>query len=94
MNGYYVDEGMGNHLIMYYSEKENKVIAVPIERRNLCQYSGRNDRAGVEIYERDRWETYGVVSFEDGKFMFNWENITEDLFEIEDDSEVKENTFD
>lgn len=97
--GFYVDEGLGNHLIVYYSEQENKVISVHIDRVTLCQYTGRNDRTGKEIYERDRlWneymETYGVVSFQDGKFVFNWENVTEDLFEVESDSEVIENRFD
>ncbi|MBL1227258.1 YopX family protein [Enterococcus sp. BWR-S5] len=97
--GYYVDEGLGNHLIVYYSEKENKVIAIPIIRETLCQYSGRNDCAGIEIYEHDRlwnnyWDTYGVISFKNGKFSFNWDNTSTDLSEIEKDSTVTENIFD
>lgn len=39
-------------------------------------------------------ETYGVVSLQEGKFVFNWKNITEDLFEVESDSEVIENRID
>lgn len=97
--GYYVDEGMGNHLIVFYSEKENKVIAIPIKHRTLRQYSGCNDHAGIEIYERDRlWnderETYGVVSFKHGKYVFNWEDVVEDLSKVSDDSKVTENTLD
>ena len=52
----------------------------------LMQYTGLTDKNGTEIYEGDiGWdehrECYGIVMFDEGKFVYVWENICEDLFE-------------
>ncbi|EAE7878505.1 hypothetical protein A9E18_15110, partial [Listeria monocytogenes] len=33
-------------------------------------------------------ECYGVVKFEDAKFLYLWENIAEDLWEVADSIEI------
>src|SRR5699024_5539496 len=52
----------------------------------LMQYTGLTDKNGTEIYEGDiGWDEhracYGIVMFDEGKFVYVWENICEDLFE-------------
>ncbi|AKI53141.1 YopX family protein [Listeria monocytogenes] len=59
----------------------------------LMQYTGLKDKNGKKIFEGDvGWdehnECYGVVKFEEGKFLYVWENIAEDLWEVADDIEI------
>lgn len=64
-----------------------------IDEKTIDQYTGLKDKNGKKIFEGDvGWdehnECYGVVKFEEGKFLYVWENIAEDLWEVADGIEI------
>ncbi|EHM7935851.1 YopX family protein [Listeria innocua] len=77
---------MNSHYHGFISEIE-------IDLKTIGQYTGLKDKNGNKIFEGDiGWdehdECYGVVKFEDAKFLYIWENIAENLWEVADDIEI------
>ncbi|EUJ29622.1 YopX family protein [Listeria cornellensis] len=65
----------------------------------LMRYTGLRDKNGNKIFEGDiGWddhtECWGVVVFDEGKFLYVWENVSEDLWERTGDIEIIGNIHD
>ncbi|EFB6931243.1 hypothetical protein HGQ23_000505 [Listeria monocytogenes] len=87
----FADERKGASTLTYAHFIINNMHA--IDEKTLGQYTGVKDKNGKKIFEGDvGWdehnECYGVVKFEEGKFLYAWENITEDLWEVADSIEI------
>lgn len=93
--GYYVYEGMGNHLIVSYSEEQNKVLSWEVIPETVNEYVGCDDSCQVEIYEDDylldeflstpEEKIYSKVIFNDGGFSTVSKGI---YFEIREENET------
>ncbi|HFK0128131.1 TPA: YopX family protein [Listeria monocytogenes] len=77
----------------YISNSAGAPFAYQVRPETIDQYTGLKDKNGKKIFEGDvGWdehnECYGVVKFEEGKFLYVWENIAEDLWEVADGIEI------
>ncbi|WP_341776701.1 YopX family protein [Listeria monocytogenes] len=87
----FADERKGASTLTYAHFIINNMPA--IDEKTIDQYTGLKDKNGKKIFEGDvGWdehnECYGVVKFEEGKFLYVWENIAEDLWEVADGIEI------
>ncbi|EAC9548953.1 hypothetical protein B4X79_09545 [Listeria monocytogenes] len=77
----------------YISNSAGAPFAYQVRPETIDQYTGLRDKNAKKIFEGDiGWdehnECYGVVKFEEGKFLYAWENIAEDLWEVADVIEI------
>lgn len=88
---------------MFASSDENSDLGFEgwykVDPKTVGQYTNLNDKNGKKIFDGDRcWndyeEDYGIVSFDEGKFIFTFDNVYVDLFEVADDLEVVGNIHD
>lgn len=85
---------------LYKNVADDKFViddSIVIEK-SIGQYTGLTDNNGKEIYEGDvswdEWnDCYGVVRFDEGKFVYEWDNVCEDLFEVHDYLEITGNIY-
>ncbi|EAC4963694.1 hypothetical protein GPA33_12765 [Listeria monocytogenes] len=87
----FADERKGASTLTYAHFIINNMHA--IDEKTIDQYTSLKDKNGKKIFEGDvGWdehnECYGVVKFEDAKFLYLWENIAENLWEVADDIEI------
>ncbi|EAC3809074.1 TPA_asm: hypothetical protein GZM25_14690 [Listeria monocytogenes] len=87
----FVDERKSASTLTYAHFIINNMHA--IDEKTIGQYTGLKDKNSKKIFERDLcWdehnECYGVVKFEEGKFLYVWENIAEDLWKVADSIEI------
>lgn len=88
-------------IIVYEWETPTTIVQnrIPVDPKTVGQYTNLNDKNGKKIFDGDRcWndyeEEYGIVSFDEGKFIFTFDNVCVDLFEVADDLEVVTNIWD
>lgn len=101
VHGFYYEE-RGFSYITVVTDKPGEIpvhLNVPVRPKTVGQYTNLNDKNGKKIFDGDRcWndyeEEYGIVSFDEGKFIFTFDNVCVDLFEVVDDLEVVNNIWD
>ena len=72
---------------------------VSVIPESVGQYSGLKDMDREEIFEGaigwdERGEVHGKVVFDEGGFLFEWENMQDDLFECCGDIVIVGNIYD
>ncbi|KGL45706.1 hypothetical protein BMT55_16725 [Listeria newyorkensis] len=86
----------GAVLLVTHTEDDCIVLNKADEEIELTEYTGLRDKNGNKIFEGDiGWddhtECWGVVVFDEGKFLYQWETVSDDLWEVTDDIGIRGN---
>jgi uncharacterized phage protein (TIGR01671 family) len=92
------DDGRLDYLESRGEDGKTYGFATRLDDLGIMQYTGLKDKNGKKIFDGDiGWddhnECYGVVTFDEGKFKYVWETVSDDLWEVTDDIEIKGNKW-
>lgn len=84
--------------IAYVEQENGDRYDIHFDNLRFLQATGLSDKGNVEIFADDiGWddhqEVYGKVIYDEGKFSYEWENVCNDLCEVNADIDIVGNIY-